>query len=83
MKLDDSAYRHLMKIVVSKWLKHAFDKATKSPHITNNACKSFNEWINKFRDKPITTLVDGLRTKIMTSFYRKFQGISWQHKVRL
>ena len=65
-----------------EWSKHAFDPRTKSPHITNNVCEFFNEWVDKLRDKPILTLVNGIRRKIMGSFHRKYQqGCTWSKKV--
>ena len=56
-------------------IKASFDLRAKSPHITNNVGKSFNNWIGKLRDKPIVQLVDGLTCKMIESFQKKYE--SW------
>ena len=61
MQIDEDAFHTLNGIPLERWSKHAYDSWVKSPYTTNNLCESFNKWINKLRDKPILTLVDGIR----------------------
>ncbi|XP_043700398.1 uncharacterized protein LOC122651138 [Telopea speciosissima] len=77
--MDNTAYEWLMKDPESMWARHAFDTGAKSDHITNNMLESFNQWVSTIRTKPILTLIDTLRLKIMDRMYHKFQkGQSFQ-----
>ncbi|KAK3200400.1 hypothetical protein Dsin_023815 [Dipteronia sinensis] len=61
----------LMKEPCDKWARYAFDCDIKSDHITNNMSECFNNWIKDERDKPILTLLEHLRKKIMVRFSDK------------
>ncbi|KAK2641104.1 hypothetical protein Ddye_022867 [Dipteronia dyeriana] len=61
----------LMKKPCDKWEIHAFECDIKSDHITNNMSECFNNLIKDERDKPILTLVEHLRRKIMVRFLDK------------
>ncbi|KAL0444555.1 UNVERIFIED_CONTAM: hypothetical protein Slati_2178200 [Sesamum latifolium] len=51
----------------------------KNDHDTNNISESFNHWVSDLRGKPILTLVDGLRSKLMSRLQkRKQKGASWK-----
>ncbi|KAL5743616.1 hypothetical protein ACOSQ2_026732 [Xanthoceras sorbifolium] len=56
---------------VDKWARHCFDPRIKSNHVTNNMSEYFNSWINDERDKPILTLLEHLRRKIMARLCEK------------
>ncbi|KAL5847893.1 hypothetical protein ACOSQ3_011417 [Xanthoceras sorbifolium] len=58
---DDSvkAYDYLMKAGPDKWARYTFDPRIKSDHNTNNI------------DKPILTLMESLRRKVMVRFHEK------------
>ncbi|KAK4434249.1 hypothetical protein Salat_0587600 [Sesamum alatum] len=57
------------------WSRHAFDERLKD-HVTNNISESFNHWVGDLRSKPLLTLVDGLRTKLMSRLQkRKLKGL--------
>ena len=71
--LDGDVYDYLMDIPTKKWSRYAFDPRAKSLYITNNVYESFNSWTNNLRDKPILTMLDGRRYKIMSSFHRKIE----------
>ena len=45
----------------------------KCDHVTNNFTESFNAWIGKLKEKPILTLVDGLRRKFMKKMHKRYQ----------
>ncbi|XP_042511149.1 uncharacterized protein LOC122086418 isoform X2 [Macadamia integrifolia] len=57
----------------SMWSRHAFDKRAKSDHVTNNMTESFNNWIRELRSKPILTLVDELRCKLMRRLDKRYK----------
>lgn len=79
---DMQAYQFLMDIPLHTWSRHAFHESYKSPHITNNVCESFNQWIDDFRSMTVLNLVDGLRAKIMMRFSKKLHYCStWQQSV--
>ncbi|KAK4846238.1 hypothetical protein QYF36_014750 [Acer negundo] len=61
----------LLKEPCKKWARHAFDCDIKSDHITNNMSECFNNWIKDERDKPILTLLEHLRRKVMVRFSDK------------
>ncbi|KAL0350012.1 UNVERIFIED_CONTAM: hypothetical protein Sradi_4150400 [Sesamum radiatum] len=61
-----TAYVWLMNIKVSLWARHSFNTLLKNDHIKNNISKSFNNWIGELRSKPIITLLDGLRFKLIS-----------------
>ncbi|KAK4841605.1 hypothetical protein QYF36_007397 [Acer negundo] len=55
--------------------RHAFECDIKSDHITNNMSKCFNNWIKDERDKPILTLLEHLRRKIIVRFSEKWDEV--------
>ncbi|KAL0355056.1 UNVERIFIED_CONTAM: hypothetical protein Sradi_3952500 [Sesamum radiatum] len=61
----------LMKIDVSMWTRHAFPIDLKNDHVTNNIAKPFNTWIGEFGGKPVTTLLEGVRTKVMSMVHKR------------
>lgn len=80
--LSQDAYDWLMKTPVSMWSRHAFDHRGKSEHITNNMTESFNQWITMVRNKPILTIVDQIRVKLMCRLQRRYEkGCSYNGKV--
>ncbi|KAL5779583.1 hypothetical protein ACOSQ2_010320 [Xanthoceras sorbifolium] len=74
---DDSvkAYDYLMKAGPDKWARHIFDPRIKSDHNTNNMSECFNSWIKDNRDKPILTLMESLRRKVMVGFHEKWEEV--------
>ncbi|KAJ6839629.1 uncharacterized protein M6B38_314510 [Iris pallida] len=51
--------------VFSHWIT-AYSPCPRLDINTSNLAESFNNWIKNLRDKPITTLLDGIRAKIIT-----------------
>ncbi|KAK4404611.1 hypothetical protein Sango_0829700 [Sesamum angolense] len=81
-ELKPAAYEWLLKILAEMWSRHAFDPRRKNDHVTNNISESFNHWVGELRSKPILTLVDGLRAKLMSRLQkRKQKGIKWSDLV--
>ncbi|XP_043705497.1 uncharacterized protein LOC122655361 [Telopea speciosissima] len=74
------AYEWLMKTFVCMWARLAFNHRAKSDHITNNMIESFNQWVGPLRGKPILTLVDQIRLKLMGRFQKRYaKGCTYEH----
>ncbi|KAL0346023.1 UNVERIFIED_CONTAM: hypothetical protein Sradi_4433600 [Sesamum radiatum] len=77
-----AAYEWLKNIPVHMWARHAFDVRLKNDHVTNNLSESFNNWVGDLRSKPVLSLLDGLRAKIMSRLHKRFQkGCTMQSEV--
>ncbi|KAK4389214.1 hypothetical protein Sango_2258400 [Sesamum angolense] len=77
-----AAVEWLMKIDVSMWARHAFPVDLKNDHVTNNIAESFNAWIGEFRGKPIMTLLEGVRTKVMNMVHKRHEkGLKWTKEI--
>ncbi|KAL5811968.1 hypothetical protein ACOSQ3_026918 [Xanthoceras sorbifolium] len=68
-------YNYLMKAGPDKWARHTFDPRIKFDHNTNNMSECFNSWIKDDRDKPILTLMESLRRKVMVRFHEKWEEV--------
>ncbi|KAL5779322.1 hypothetical protein ACOSQ2_010059 [Xanthoceras sorbifolium] len=78
------AVNWLMSEPVEKWARYAFNYRIKSDHVTNNMFESFNKWIKDERDKPILTLLELLRRKIMVRFSKKWDELEkWNDFITL
>ncbi|XP_043720975.1 uncharacterized protein LOC122668481 [Telopea speciosissima] len=71
--VNQETYDWLMKNPVKMWARHAFDHCMKSNHITNNMTESFNQWIGVLRSKPILTLIDQVRLKLMGRLQKRYE----------
>ncbi|XP_042519195.1 uncharacterized protein LOC122092973 [Macadamia integrifolia] len=81
-EIKENAYLYLNENPSRMWSRHAFDVGARSDHITNNMTESFNHWIGDLRSKPILTLVDHLRVKIMGWLHRRYEKATmWEGKV--
>ncbi|KAF8389226.1 hypothetical protein HHK36_025919 [Tetracentron sinense] len=83
MKRDKKeGYEWLMEIPMHSWSRHAFDPRVRSEHVTNNMTESFNQWVGDLRGKPILTLVDSIRVKLMSSIHRRYEkACAWESLV--
>ncbi|KAK4424693.1 hypothetical protein Salat_1662900 [Sesamum alatum] len=70
-ELKPAAAEWLMKIDLSMWSRHAFPVDLKNNHVTNNIAESFNAWIGEFRGRPVMTLLEGVRTKVMNMIHKR------------
>ncbi|KAL0356419.1 UNVERIFIED_CONTAM: hypothetical protein Sradi_4088800 [Sesamum radiatum] len=62
--------------------RHAFPIDLKNDHVTNNIAESFNAWIGEFRGKPIMTLLEGVRTKVMSMVHKRHEkGLKWTKEI--
>ncbi|GMI76239.1 hypothetical protein HRI_001293200 [Hibiscus trionum] len=55
------------------WSKSHFETHSKFDLLLNNLCESFNKMILEARDKPILTLMEMVRCKIMNKFAKKVE----------
>ena len=67
-KLSPPTYEYLSKIPVVTWSRSKFTKNSKSDLIVNNLSECFNSYILDVRDKPILTILNIIRMKLMRRF---------------
>lgn len=72
---SEEAWEWLSKIAPKHWARHAMDTNCKTDLVVNNLSEVFNNFIIQVRDKPIVTMIDGIRTKLMARFEAKRVGI--------
>jgi hypothetical protein len=51
---------------VHTWARHAVDTNCKTDLVVNNLSEVFNRYILDVRKKPIGTMVEGIKNKLMT-----------------
>ncbi|KAM0845895.1 hypothetical protein ACQ4PT_056048 [Festuca glaucescens] len=59
------AWEWLMKITVASWARYAIDYNCKTDLVVNNLSEVFNRMILDVRGKPVITMFDGIRKKVM------------------
>jgi hypothetical protein len=64
-KLNPAAHAYVEKIDPHMWARGFFDITHKCNLIMNNLCECFNSYIIKARDKPIITMLEMIRKKLM------------------
>ncbi|XP_042477708.1 uncharacterized protein LOC122059074 [Macadamia integrifolia] len=81
-EIKEKVYLYLNENPPRMWSRHAFDVGARSDHITNNMTESFYHWVGDLRSKPILTLIDHLRMKILDMLHRRYEKASmWEGKV--
>jgi hypothetical protein len=70
-----NAYEYLEKVDPSTWCRGWFNTYAKCDLLHNNLDECLNAWINKFWDKTILTMVEGIRTNLMRRYLRKREAI--------
>ena len=65
------AYEWLMQIPIQTWCRHAFDTNCKTDLVVNNLSEVFNKMILDVRNKPIQTMIDGIKDKLMVKYSTK------------
>ena len=65
-KVNDDAYKDLLKIPPRFWSKSRFSFQPKCDILLNNMSKTFNSVILDAREKPIVTMLEEIRTYLMT-----------------
>ncbi|KAM1346514.1 hypothetical protein ACFX13_036556 [Malus domestica] len=75
-ELDEEAYKWLKKRDPNMWARHRFSLKIKCDMLLNNLCECFNSWILAARDKPILTMLEMIKCKIMRRLQVKRDLIS-------
>ena len=76
-----AAWTWLHKIHVHTWSRHAMDFSCKTDLVVNNISEVFNKMILDVRGKPIVTMIEGIRTKLMGKFNKnrtKTETANWE-----
>jgi hypothetical protein len=63
--LSETAHSWLQSKTTKEWSKSQFSTRCKSDMLLNNLCECFNKYILDARDKPILTMLEIIRTKLM------------------
>jgi hypothetical protein len=71
---SEKAWTWLSKIPVHTWARHAFDTNCKTDLVVNNLSEVFNRYILDVRKKPIRTMIEGIKNKLMTRHHDKRVG---------
>jgi hypothetical protein len=74
-KLSEAAYNYLVKIDPSGWSRAYFNEYSRCDLLVNNICECFNSYIFKARDKPILTMLEVIRKKLLMRYQAKREGI--------
>ncbi|KAA8521406.1 hypothetical protein F0562_012102 [Nyssa sinensis] len=76
------AHTRLTGLPIASWARHAFDPLLKNDHIKNNITESFNNWVGNLRGKPILTMLDGVRSNLMSRIRERYEaGTTWERVV--
>ncbi|XP_072993866.1 uncharacterized protein [Typha latifolia] len=70
---NQEAYNWLMKENLACWAKSKQSSRSKSDRIVNNMSEASNVFLKDVRDKPIITMVEGIRGQLMTRYQERMQ----------
>ena len=73
--MDEKAYEFLSKVDPSTWSRAWFNDYPKFDLLVNNIYECWNSYILKARDKPILTMSEMIRKKLMRRYQSKREGI--------
>ncbi|KAL2231732.1 UNVERIFIED_CONTAM: hypothetical protein Sindi_1767600 [Sesamum indicum] len=71
----ETAFEWLKKINSEHWSRAFFPLHSKCDILVNNLCESFNNYILDGRDKPIITMFEWIRCKLMSRLQQKREGM--------
>ena len=74
-KLSEPAYNYLVKIDPNGWSRAYFNEHSRCDLLVNNICECFNSYILKACDKPILTMLEMIRKKLLRRYQAKREGI--------
>ena len=72
----DTTWKWLSKIPTKHWARHAMDTTCKTDLIVNNISEVFNNYILEQRDKPIGTMIEQIRLKLMARYANHRNGVA-------
>jgi hypothetical protein len=72
---DEDAWKWVKAIPKQHISRHAFRINSKTDLVVNNLSEVFNKYILDYRDKPIVTMSELVRTRLMTRFHLKRTGV--------
>lgn len=58
---NEAAWSDMIELPPAMWTRSAYNTDTQCDLQVNNMCEAFNRAILEYRDKPIITLLDGLK----------------------
>ena len=64
----EDAWRWLSGIPVHTWARHEMDTNCKTDLVVNNISEVFNKYILDVRNKPIVTMINGIKDKLLVRF---------------
>ncbi|KAL0413836.1 UNVERIFIED_CONTAM: hypothetical protein Sradi_1585300 [Sesamum radiatum] len=71
----ETASEWLKKISPEHWARSHFPVHSKCDILVNNLCESFNNYILEARDKPIISMIEWIRTRLMSRLQVKREGM--------
>jgi hypothetical protein len=74
-RINGDAFNYLDKIDPSGWSREWFNDYPKCDLLVNNICERFNLYIWKACNKPILTILEMIRKKLIRRYWLKRNGI--------
>lgn len=78
-KFNEKAWEYIRDIGKEHFSRHAFSPKAKTDLVVNNLSEVFNKYIIEARDKPIVTMCEYIRRKVMTRIAEKRDGVANAH----
>ena len=69
-----AAWEWMSRIPAKAWSRHAMDTNCKTDLVVNNLSEVFNKYILDVRNKPIVTMINGIKDKLLVRFHQKREG---------
>ena len=77
--INEDGYNDMMKLPVSMWSRSGYSPHSKCDLQVNNMCEAFNRAILDHRDKPIISLLEGLKFYMTNRIVRQRELMKrWQ-----
>ena len=69
-----AAWEWMSRIPPKAWSRHAMDTNCKTDLVVNNLSEVFNKYILDVRNKPIVTMINGIKDKLLVRYQQKREG---------
>ena len=73
--LDQKAFEWLEKMPPNTWVRAFFSTYCKCDILLNNSCEVFNKYILDAREMPVLSMLEQIKTQLMTRYYKKEQEV--------